>query len=157
LIRHLLLLIALGNIGFGIWVMIEPRMVIDQMLEWQGSEPYSGVLSSASLGEMRALMGGLVAMLGVVTLRALWNPAYAAWLQPMAWCYLGTALARGSSLFLDGGSYSRYTIISAAIEGGTALLLGVHSQRMLREAEQEFEEDDEEYDEEYEDEDEELA
>ena len=77
MIRHLLLLVALGNIGFGVWVMIEPRMVIDQMLEWQGSEPYSGVLSAASLGEMRALMGGLVTMLGVVTVRALWNPTEA--------------------------------------------------------------------------------
>jgi len=88
-------------------------------------------------------MGGLVTMLGVVTVRALWNPIYATWLQPLAWCYLGTALARASSLLLDGGSFSRYTIICVAIEGSTALLLGIHCQRLLREQEQEQLEDEE--------------
>ena len=150
MIRHLLLLVALGNIGFGAWVMIEPRMVFDQMLEWQGSEPYSGELSAASLGEIRALLGGLVTMLGVVTVRALWNPIYATWLQPLAWCYLGTALARASSLLLDGNSFARYTIICVAIEGSTALLLGVHCQRLLREQDEEDLEDSEEmYEEEF--------
>jgi len=154
-IRNVLTLVSLFNIGFGIWVLIEPRFVIDQLLYWQGSDPYGGNLTPGSFGEMRAMFGGLVLMFGVVTLRALWNPAYAAWLQPLAWCLLGSALARASSLILDGGS--RYTFIAATLEATTALLLGVHSQRMLREAEQEYDEDDEEYDDEYEDEDEELT
>ena len=155
MVRHLLLLVALFNIGFGVWVMIEPRMVIDQMLEWQGSGPYLGELTPATLGEMRAWLGGLITMLGVVTLRALWNPRYASWLQPLAWCYLGTSLARASSLILDSGSFSRYTLLCASVEGATALLLGVHAQRMERQAEELDEDYDE--DEEYEEDEEEFA
>jgi hypothetical protein len=71
----------------------------------------------------------------------------------LAWCYLGTALARASSYLLDGGSFSRYTFICVAIEGSTALLLGIHCQRLLREHEElEDEEDLEDSEEMYEEE-----
>lgn len=145
MIRNLLAVIAIFNIGFGIWMMADPVGVIAWMLEIQGSGAYEGELSLASLGEFRAL-SGLITMLGVVTLRALWSPEFASWLQPLAWCFLGISLARFSSLLMDGG-FSQYTFAMGSLEAATAWLLGVHCQRMQREL-NEAEIDDDEYDEE---------
>lgn len=148
MVRYLLIAISLGNLGFGAWMMVDPSGVIEWMMRIQESDPYTGAFSPASLGEFRAY-SGLIMMLGVVTLRALWNPIYAAWLQPLAWCFLGISLARMSSLILD-GEFSRYTFVTGLVEATVAFLLGVHAQRMQQELEQEELEDFEEMDEEYE-------
>ncbi|MGE4632099.1 MAG: hypothetical protein AAEJ47_03595, partial [Planctomycetota bacterium] len=70
-----------------------------------------------------------------------------AWLQPLAWCFLGTSLARLSSLLIDGG-FSQYTFAMGLLEATTAWLLGIHSQRQLLALEEEEDEEDEEYDDE---------
>ena len=150
MVRYLLVAISLVNIGSGAWMMFDPYWVIEWVLNFQGSEPYTGTLEPASLGEFRAL-SGLVTMLGVVTLRALWSPNYASWLQPLAWCFLGISLARLSSLILDG--FSIYTLVGGILEATVAFLLGVHSQRMQQKMDEEDEDEDFE-DEEYEDEEE---
>ena len=149
MVRYLLIVFACANIGFGAWMMFDPYGVLNWMLEFQGSDRYQGTLQPASLGEFRAL-SGLVTMLGVITLRALWTPIYSSWLQPLAWCFLGVSLARLSSLFID-GSFSIYTFVAGLVEATFAFLLGIHSQRMQRELDEE-EIDEEEYDEEYEEE-----
>jgi hypothetical protein len=142
-IRNLLAVIAVINIGGGVWMLVDPQGVISWVLEVQGSGAYEGELSLASLGELRAV-SGLITMLGVVILRALWSLEFASWLQPLAWCFLGISLARLSSLLLEGG-FSTYTFAMGLIEATTAWLLGIHSQRQLLALE---EEDDEEYDDE---------
>ena len=115
--------------------MIDPVTVMEWMLEMQNSAlPDRGEIQPATLGEFRALLGGLVLALGLVTLRSLWSPAYAQWMQPLAWCFLGLALARFSSLLLDG--VSNYTIIAASAEVVTAWMLGVHAQRLQSSGEQ---------------------
>ncbi len=148
MIRNLLAVIAVINIGGGVWMLVDPQGVISWVLEVQGSGAYEGELSLASLGELRAV-SGLITMLGVVILRALWSLEFAAWLQPLAWCFLGISLARLSSLLLEGG-FSPYTFGMGLIEATTAWLLGIHSQRQLLALE---EEDDEEYDDEEDEED----
>ena len=140
-----LTLISIFNVGFGLWVMLDPVQVMEMMLTWQSPDPVqlsSDMVQPATIGEFRALLGGLILSLGLVTLRCLWSPAYAIWLQPLAWCFLGLALARFSSLMLDG--ISTYTIVAASIEVVTAWALGVHAQRLLSggvEMEEEFEEE----------------
>ena len=146
MIRNLLAVIAVINIGGGLWMMVDPPGVIEWFLQVQGSGAYDGELSLATLGEFRAL-SGLIIMLGVVVLRALWSLEFAAWLQPLAWCFLGTSLARLSSLLIDGG-FSQYTFAMGLLEAITAWLLGIHSQRQLLALEEEEDEEDEEYDDE---------
>lgn len=127
-----LTLISIFNVGFGLWVMLDPVQVMEMMLTWQSPDPVqlsSDMVQPATIGEFRALLGGLILSLGLVTLRCLWSPSYAVWLQPLAWCFLGLALARFSSLMLDG--ISTYTIVAASIEVVTAWALGVHAQRLL--------------------------
>jgi hypothetical protein len=75
-IRNVLTLVSLFNIGFGIWVLIEPRFVIDQLLYWQGSDPYGGNLTPGSFGEMRAMFGGLVLMFGVMAMMVILTDGY---------------------------------------------------------------------------------
>ena len=147
MVRNLLAVIAVLNIGGGLWMMVDPPGVIEWFLQVQESGAYDGELSRATLGEFRAL-SGLIVMLGVVVLRALWSLEFAAWLQPLAWCFLGISLARLSSLLLDG--VSPYTFGMGLLEAATAWLLGIHSQRQLLALE---EEDDEEYDDEEDEED----
>ena len=140
-----LTLISIFNVGFGLWVMLDPVQVMEMMLTWQSPDPVqlsSDMVQPATIGEFRALLGGLILSLGLVTLRCLWSPSYAIWLQPLAWCFLGLALARFSSLMLDG--ISTYTIVAASIEVVTAWALGVHAQRLLSggvEMEEELEEE----------------
>ena len=127
--------ISIFNVAFGLWVMVDPIAVMAWMLEMQNSSiPNRGEIQPATLGEFRALLGGLVLALGLVTLRSLWSPSYAAWLQPLAWCFLGLVLARFSSLLIDG--VSNYTIIAASAEVATAWMLGVHAQRLQSNDEQ---------------------
>lgn len=145
MVRTLLIVFGLINIGFGAWMMFDPYGVINWILQQQGSDLYEGTFQPASLGEFRAI-SGLITMLGALTLRALWNPVYASWLQPLAWCFLGVSMARLSSLLID-GPFSIYTFVAGLTEATFAFLLGVHSQRLQRELDQE-EIDDEEYDEE---------
>ena len=141
-----LTLISIFNVGFGLWVMLDPVQVMEMMLTWQTPEnpllPDREAIQPATIGEFRALLGGLILSLGLVTLRCLWSPSYAIWLQPLAWCFLGLALARFSSLMIDG--VSTYTIVVASIEVVTAWALGVHAQRLLSggvEMEEELEEE----------------
>ncbi len=136
MIRQLLAIISVFNIGFGLWAMFDPLHAMEWMLNWQNSAtPDGGAIQPATIGEFRAIFGGLILALGMVTLRCLWSPSYAAWLQPLAWCYLGLALARLSSLLLDG--ISNYTMICASVEVAAAWMLGVHAQRMQAFAEEE--------------------
>lgn len=141
-----LTLVSIFNVGFGLWVMLDPVQVMEMMLIWQtpGNPvlPDPEAIQPATIGEFRALLGGLIMSLGLVTLRCLWSPSYAVWLQPLAWCFLGLALARFSSLMLDG--ISTYTIVAATVEVATAWTLGVHAQRMqsgTADLEDEFEEE----------------
>ena len=129
--------------------MIDPVQVMLWMLEMQNSAvPPVDAIQPATKGEFRAVLGGLVMTLGLVTLRCLWSPIYAAWLQPLAWCFLGLALGRFSSLLLDG--ISNYTIVAASAEVATSWMLGVHAQRLLTGQEHEDEElEEEEFEEEF--------
>jgi hypothetical protein len=146
-----LTLVSLFNVGFGLWVMLDPVQVMEMMLTWQtpGTAvlPDRDLIQPATIGEFRALLGGLILALGLVTLRCLRSPEYAIWLQPLAWVFLGLALARFSSLMLDG--ISTYTIVAASIEVATAWALGVQAQRLQSMGElpeEEFEEEElEEY------------
>ncbi|NCF55168.1 MAG: DUF4345 domain-containing protein [Planctomycetia bacterium] len=144
-----LTIISVFNVGFGVWALVNPPQVMEMMLEWQGSLSTSldGVLP-ATTGEFRAVFGGMFLMLGLTTLRALWSPRYAEWLQPLAWIFLGLALARFSSLIVEG--FATYTIVAGTIEVATAWMLGVHAQRLLQLREEGDDHLEEEHEEEYE-------
>ncbi len=112
--RGILAALGLINFGFGILSAIQPQLVA----EWIGFE----LTGPASFGEMRAVFGGAVTVVGILFIVAMVVPRPAALLSGLALVFAALSLGRISSLIVDGWSF--YTLTALLLEGATAGITG---------------------------------
>jgi hypothetical protein len=113
LIRALILVIAAINILFGAVAIADPRRVAS----WIGFE-LTGI---GPLGELRAMYGGLVAVVGILIAVAVLATNGGALLVPLALLLGGLVVGRAVSLVVDG--FSWYTVATGVFELISAALL----------------------------------
>lgn len=113
-LRVLLGLVAAGNLAWAAVSIFDPLWAADMV----GLDPGG---SSAALGELRAVYGGLVGSLGVVLALAVLRRPLRAWYGALAIIFLGLVSGRMLSLALDG--YDAFTMLALGLEGLTVLLL----------------------------------
>ena len=112
--RGILAALGLINFGFGILAAIQPQLVAG----WIGFE----LTAPAAFGEMRAVFGGAVAVVGILFIVAMVVPRPAALLSGLALVFAALSLGRIASLIVDGWSF--YTLAALAVEGATAGITG---------------------------------
>ena len=92
--RGILAALGLINFGFGILAAIEPQLVAG----WIGFE----LTGPGAFGEMRAVFGGAVAVVGILFIVAMLVPRPAALLGGLALVFAALSLGRIASLMIDG-------------------------------------------------------
>ncbi len=112
--RGILAALGLINFGFGILAALQPRLVAG----WIGFE----LTGPAALGEMRAVFGGAVTVVGILFIVAMVVPRPAALLSGLALVFAALCLGRIASLIVDG--WSLYTLAALLLEGATAGISG---------------------------------
>ena len=112
-LRLLLWASALVNLGWGLMTLFAPMRAAEIL----HLEPTSG----RGFSELRAVYGGGVGMLGVLTVLALRRPDGGGWLTLMGLAFVGLATGRLVSLF--GDSARGYSGVVLALELGFAGLL----------------------------------
>jgi hypothetical protein len=112
--RGILAALGLINFGFGILAAIEPQLVAG----WIGFE----LTGPGAFGEMRAVFGGAVAVIGILFIVAMLIPRPAALLGGLALVFAVLSLGRVASLTVDGWSF--YTVLALMLEGATAGIAG---------------------------------
>ena len=111
--RGLLALVGAANAAFGAWGLVRPGAVADLLgLQATGIQ---------GIGEVRAVYGGLVLMLGLLMVASAWRDAGAATLRAMSVLFVGLVLGRAASVMLDGPAAA--TLGAGAFEAFSAALL----------------------------------
>jgi hypothetical protein len=105
-IRTAISVVAVINLLFGVVALIQPARVAS----WIGFE-LSGL---GAAGEMRAVYGGLVSVVGILMLVAAWTSAGAPLLGPLALLFVGLVIGRIVSLGVDG--FAGYTLVATVFE-----------------------------------------
>jgi len=109
-----LLLLALAHVLFGFYGLYSP----DGMAGITGLE----MATTGARGEMRAIIGGLMAALGIAILRgSMGGKTGRQWLWAVAAAYVGLACGRLVSLGMDG--MSAHTLLAGLLEGVLATVL----------------------------------
>jgi hypothetical protein len=106
MIRAAISIVAAINLLFGIVAMIQPARVAG----WIGFE----LSGAGATGEMRAVYGGLVAVVGILMLFAVWTNVGAPLLWPLALLFAGLVIGRIVSLAFDGFAF--YTFAATVFE-----------------------------------------
>lgn len=120
--RGLLTLVGAGNAVFGVWGLIRPAATASMLgLQVPGSQ---------GLGEVRAVYGGLVLMVGLLTLTAAWRDTGAATLRALSVLFAGLVLGRVLSVVLDGPAAA--TLAAGAFEAFSAALLASGASQVER-------------------------
>lgn len=109
----LLWILAVVNIGWGVWAMWASRAAAD-LLGFELKKP-------SAHGEIRAVYGGLVLGLGVMIVVALQRPDPGEWMLALAIGFLFLTIGRLMSCILDGAS--PYTLMALGGEGSVTILL----------------------------------
>jgi len=112
--RGVLAALGLINFGFGVLSLVQPQLVAG----WIGFD----LLAPSAFGEMRAVFGGAVMVLGVFFVIASVIERPGPLLGSLTLVFGALALGRAASLAIDGWSF--YTVAALALEAGTALLTG---------------------------------
>jgi hypothetical protein len=108
--RGILAALGLINFGLGILALAQPQLVAG----WIGF----ALSGPAAFGEMRAVFGGAVTVVGALFIVAATVSRPRALLGCLALVFLALSLGRVISLLVDGGSF--YTLAALCLEGGTA-------------------------------------
>jgi len=108
--RGILAALGLINFGFGILAFLQPRLVAG----WIGFE----LLGPSALGEMRAVFGGAVTIVGVLFIFAGAVARPRPLLGGLALVFAALSLGRLTSLAVDGWSF--YTAGALVLEAATA-------------------------------------
>lgn len=111
-------LVAVVCIAFGVAFFALPELV-----GWAGLL----ALGPEGRGEVRAVYGGLLLVLGIVILEGLRRPDRRAWLEVAALVFGGLAAGRVAGLLHDG--VASYTVGALLFEGCTAVLLLLAARR----------------------------
>lgn len=121
LLLGLLYLSAAVNLAWGLFALVAPHRA--------GEILHLTPTSGRGLSELRAVYGGAVGMLGVLTAVALRRPDGSAWLALMGLAFCGLALGRLVSLATDPDK--GYSALVVALELGFAALLLYAARRPL--------------------------
>ncbi len=108
--RGILATLGLANFGLGLLAAIQPELVAG----WIGFE----LQGPSAVGEMRAVLGGAVCVVGILFIAATVIPRPAMLLGALSVVFLALSLGRVASLFLDG--WSLYTLAALVFEITTA-------------------------------------
>ena len=114
MLRGILAALGLINFGFGMLALIQPQTVAG----WIGF----GLLAPSAFGEMRAVFGGGVIVVGVFFVMASVIERPAPLLGALMLVFGGLTLGRAASLVIDGWSF--YTALALGLEAVTAALAG---------------------------------
>lgn len=106
-------LVAIATLSIGGYGLVEPRSV--------GELAHLEPASSAGVGELRAIYGGLLLAIGSLMVFVALGRADRSVARVLAWCFWGFALGRLLSLIVE-GTHS-YTWGTLAFESVTAALL----------------------------------
>ena len=112
--RGILAALGLVNFGFGVLSLVQPQLVAG----WIGFE----LLGPSAFGEMRAVFGGAVMVLGVLFVIASVISRPAPLLGGLMLVFGALSVGRAVSLAVDGWSF--YTVVALALEGVTAGVTG---------------------------------
>jgi hypothetical protein len=111
--KPLLFLLAVANVVWGMFAIAQPIRAGEFVRLYP--------MSPAATGEVRAVYGGLLIVLGYLMFLAPGRPEGAAWLRAMGFAFLGLVAGRGASLALDG--WANYTVAALAFEAASGGLL----------------------------------
>lgn len=112
--RGILAALGLINFGFGIIAFVRPEL----MAGWIGFE----LTGRAAVGEMRAVSGGAVAVVGVLFIVAGTMSRPKPLLGALALVFAALTLGRLASLLVDGWAF--YTAVALVYEAATAGVTG---------------------------------
>jgi hypothetical protein len=112
--RGILAALGLVNFGFGVLSLVQPQLVAG----WIGFE----LLRPSAFGEMRAVFGGAVMILGVLFVIASVISRPAPLLGGLMLVFGALSVGRAVSLAVDGWSF--YTVVALALEAVTAGVTG---------------------------------
>ena len=112
--RGVLAALGLINFGFGVLSLVQPQLVAG----WIGFE----LVAPSAFGEMRAVFGGAVMVLGIFFVFASVIEKPGPLLGSLTLVFGALALGRAASLTIDGWSF--YTAAALALEAVTALFTG---------------------------------
>lgn len=112
--RGILAALGLINFGFGILALAQPALVAG----WIGFE----LIAPSAFGEMRAVFGGAVAVVGVLFVMATFMSNPKPLLAGLALVFAALTFGRLASLLVDGWSF--YTAAALGLEGATAGFTG---------------------------------
>ena len=115
-------MLGVGNLAFGAVALVAPGRVAGFI----GFE----LLTPEASGELRAVFGGLVLVLGGLMLGGLRHSEGRAWLRALALVFGGLAFGRMVSLLVDGPN--SYTFVALALEALSAVLLALDPRRHRR-------------------------
>jgi hypothetical protein len=119
--KALVATLGLANLAFGAVALVAPGRIAGLI----GVE----LLGPAAQGEIRAVFGGLVLVLGGTMFAALRHPDGPAWLRLLALAFAGLALGRVASLVADG--VQTYTLLALLLEAGSAAVLAWDPRRRI--------------------------
>ena len=115
--KALLVILGVMNVPFAVWVIVDPVPVI----EFGGLT----VASPVALTEVRAMYGGLIGGLGILSLIGAWREERtAAALWANAWAFSGIAVVRSLSCLASGlwGAQALFSLLEIAA-GVTCFLM----------------------------------
>jgi hypothetical protein len=108
--RGILAALGLINFGFGILSLAQPELVAG----WIGFE----LTAPSAFGEMRAVFGGAVTVVGLLFIIAAVVSRPRMLLGGLALVFVALSLGRVTSLLVDGWSF--YTLAALGLEGASA-------------------------------------
>lgn len=112
-VRVLVWLLAAANLAWGAAALL--------FSSWAAGVLALTPQEAHASGEIRAVFGGLVFVMGALMVAALVRPERVAWLTALAYLFVGLVVGRVISLALDGPG--TYTLVAICGEGLGALLL----------------------------------
>ena len=107
--KTLLIILGVMNVPFALWVLFDPVPVIE----------FGGLAESSpvALAEVRAMYGGLIGGLGVISVIGAWREERtAAALWANAWAFSGIAVVRSLSCLASGllGAQALFSLLEVA-------------------------------------------
>jgi hypothetical protein len=111
--KPLLFLLAVVNVVWGMFAIAQPVRAAE-LIKLLPATP-------GAVGEVRAVYGGLLIVLGYLIFLAPGRPEGAAWLRVMGIAFLGLAAGRAVSLAIDG--WVAYTAVALGFESASGGLL----------------------------------